>query len=175
METTQNTEAQPSAADVAAARWRSGDEQAAWEIWELCGGRLLRLARALTRSPITAEDAVQEAFLRAWRNIGRYDPRRPFEPWINTIVVRECRRAAAREARKAPVQAAGEDHPGGALFEAIESLPQKIKEAVALHYLIGYSIEETAQALAVPQGTVKSRLHRARQLLVSELYGGIPK
>jgi RNA polymerase sigma-70 factor (ECF subfamily) len=149
METTTHTvPSQPSAVDVAAERWRAGDPSAAREVWELCGGRLLRLARALTRSRATAEDAVQEAFLRAWRAIGRYNPAKPFEPWLNTIVVRECRRAARRELRRhEPLKPEDEGSPGGVLFEAVEELPQAIKETVALHYLIGYNVEETAQAL----------------------------
>ena len=171
--TTERIPTQPNAVDVAAQRWREGDQSAAFEVWQLCGSRLLRLARSLTRSQATAEDAVQEAFLRAWRSIGQYDPRRPFEPWLSTIVVRECRRAARKEARgHESLQAQQDGSTDGALFEAVEELPQKMKEALVLHYLLGYSVEETAQALRVPQGTVKSRLHSARTTLAAQGFGG---
>ena len=165
----------PTSADDAARRWKQGDRQAAREVWDLCGGRALRLARALTRSAMTAEDAVQEAFLRAWRHLPAYDPARPFEAWLTAIVVRECRRAAKKEARAArSLPPPGLQAPGGELFEAVGQLPHKLKEAVALHYLAGYNQQETARLLGVPEGTIKSRLHRARKTLAQLLNGGNP-
>ncbi len=160
-------------ADAAAQRWRHGDQSAARDVWEQCGGRMLRLARAVIGSRAAAEDAVQEAFLRAWRAIGRYDPQRAFEPWLATIVVRECRRALAKETRRRAVLPQPQpDAPGGALFDAVENLPCKLREVVALHHMSGYSVQECAQVLQVPLGTVKSRLHRARAALAAQGFGG---
>lgn len=162
------------AAEAAALRWRQGDQSAVRDVWDLCGGRMLRLARAIVRSQAAAEDAVQEAFLRAWRAIGRYDPARPFEPWLSAIVVHECRRVLAREARQRkiphpPLMGRGE---ASALFEAVEDLPPKLREVVALHHLMGFPVRECARLLRVPEGTVKSRLFRARAALAAQGFGG---
>jgi RNA polymerase sigma-70 factor, ECF subfamily len=161
-----------SALDAAAARWHSGDADAAQDVWELCGARLIRVARALVRCKPAAEDAVQEAILRAWRSIGRYHPNMPFEPWITTILIRECRRALRRGNRNQPSVTEKDLSvalPDRALFEAIAALPQDVREAVVLHYLHGYNISETAGVMGIPAGTVKSRLFRARKLLAAEL------
>ena len=160
-------------AEAAALRWRQGDETAAADLWDLCAGRMLRLARAILRDQTAAEDAVQEAFLRACRGICGYDPARPFEPWLASIVVRECRRMLAREARRRAVAPPPPTTcPSGALFEAVENLPPKLREAVALHHLMGFAVQECAQLLRVPQGTVKSRLFRARAALAQQGFGG---
>lgn len=156
--------------DRAAARWQRGDQGAAAEVWALCGARLLRLARSLCGSTGGAEDAVQEAFLRAWRHIGRYNPTRPFEPWLTTILVRECRRQHHRAPKYEELtQEPAQETTSNRLFAAIEDLPLKLRETVALHYLHGYDLRETAAALGVPEGTVKSRLYRARELLQQAL------
>ncbi len=152
--------------DRAAARWQADEANAANEVWALCGARLLRLARSLTGSDSQAEDAVQEAFLRAWRFLGRYQPDRAFEPWITTILVRECRRIARRTPTHAALPAGlAQPEPSLRLFHAIEELPRPLRETVALHYLHGYDVRETAATLGIPAGTVKSRLSRARGLL----------
>lgn len=163
-----------SPAEAAALRWRQGDASAAADLWDLCGARMLRLARAILRDQAAAEDAVQEAFLRACRGITGYDPARPFEPWLASIVVRECRRALARNTRQRtipPLIESGEA-TGGALFDAVENLPPKLREVVALHHLMGFPVAECAQLLRVPQGTIKSRLFRARAALAQQGFGG---
>ena len=154
------------ALDRVAARWQAGEAEAAEEVWTLCGARLLRLARALTGSVNQAEDATQEAFLRAWRFLGRYQPDRAFEPWITTILVRECRRITRRTPTHAALPAdLAQPEPSMRLYHAIEELPRPLRETIALHYLHGYDVQETAGTLGIPAGTVKSRLSRARTLL----------
>lgn len=159
----------------AAVRWREGDPDAAFEVWSLCGERLMRIARVAAGGEAAADDAVQEAFIRAWRHIDRYDVERPFGPWITTILIHECRRFRARSLRQRmiplqPRQSAGQ----GGLMDAVDRLPAPLRATVALHYLEGYDVRETASLTGVPEGTVKSRLHRARTLLARYLEEGDP-
>lgn len=157
----------------AAVRWREGDPEAACEVWGLCGERLMRIARVAAGGEAVADDAVQEAFIRAWRHIDRYDAERPFGPWITAILIRECRRSHARSLRQRliplrPRQSAGQCE----LMDAVDRLPAPLRATVALHYLEGYDVREVASLMGVPEGTVKSRLHRARTLLARYLKEG---
>jgi RNA polymerase sigma-70 factor (ECF subfamily) len=163
----------PDELDEAAARWRAGETDAARQVWDLCGGRLLRIAR-VTAGEAVADDAVQEAFIRAWRNIGRYDARRPFGPWMTAIVIRECRRHGARFGRQRLIPLQPPSSAPARLLEAVDRLPRPLRETVALHYLEGYDVAEAAAMMGVPQGTVKSRLYRARRQLAQFLEEGDP-
>lgn len=161
----------PDELDAAAVRWRAGEADAARQVWDLCGGRMLRIARVMAGEAV-AGDAVQEAFIRAWRNIGRYDVRRPFGPWMTAIVIRECRRHGARLSRQRLIPLPPPSPAYSGLLAAVDRLPRPLRETVALHYLEGYAVAEAAAMMGVPEGTVKSRLHRARRKLAQYLEEG---
>jgi RNA polymerase sigma-70 factor, ECF subfamily len=126
-----------------------------------------------------AEDAVQDAALKAWRALVRFVPGRPFRPWLLRIVANEARnrrRSSGRHAALA-LRAAGDIVSGDAapspeaavlaadeaerLHAALESLPDDARLALACRYLLDLSEAETAAALGVRRGTVKSRVSRA--------------
>ncbi|BDG62270.1 RNA polymerase sigma factor [Caldinitratiruptor microaerophilus] len=158
---------------------RRGDRQAFGELFRLHVGDAVRAAYAVTRDWEAAEDAVQEAFIRAFAALPSFDPERPFRPWLFRIVVREARRAAGRLRRTVPVPEAGLPQPvrtaasaeaevlrrdrARALGEAIRMLGPRRAVAVVLKYLLGFKEEEIAGLLGVPRSTVKSRLHEARR------------
>jgi len=138
-----------------------------------------RTAYLITGNAADAEEAVQDAFLKAYRALGRFRRGAPFRPWLLRIVANEARnrrRSAARRERLA-LRAAAEVRPGDAvpspeaallageqrerLLAAVESLPDDQRDAVACRYLLGLTEAETAAALGVRAGTVKSRLSRA--------------
>jgi RNA polymerase sigma-70 factor (ECF subfamily) len=136
-----------------------------------------RLAYVITGSAAEAEDATQDALLKAWRALGRFRRDAPFRPWLLRIVANESRnrrRSARRRARLA-LRVAHErppaDEPVGdeALLRALNALPPDAQSVLACRYLLGLSEHETAVALGLRHGTVKSRTARALDRL-RELY-----
>ena len=137
----------------------------------------LRAARAVGAGE-AAEDAVQEAFVSAWRALDRFDDTRPFRPWLLAIVVNEVRNrqrlwrrrdevlrgAVHRLGPQEPVageEAAEQSERRRLVSQALTRLPEKQRVVVTMRYLLELSEDETATALGWPKGTVKSRLSRA--------------
>jgi RNA polymerase sigma factor (sigma-70 family) len=164
-------------------RARRGDEEAYAELVHAYEGIAFRTAYLLTRSAADAEDAAQDGFVKAWRALGRFRAGAPFRPWLLRIVANEAhnrRRSAGRRADVA-LRAAAEDPSGGAapspeavllsaeqregLLAAVNELPDDQRTVVSLRYFLGLSELEVAEALGLPQGTVKSRTARALERL----------
>jgi len=150
-----------------------------------------RLAYVITGNAAEAEDAVQDALVKAWRALGRFRAGEPVRPWLLRIVANEARnrrRSAGRQAALA-LQAAGEAASGDAapspeaallgeerreeLVAALNRLSEADRETIALRYFLDLSEAETAAALGVRPGTVKSRLSRALERLRVELGEGV--
>jgi RNA polymerase sigma-70 factor (ECF subfamily) len=146
-----------------------------------------RRTAAAVAGVAVADDAAQEAFVRAYGFLHRFRPGAPFRPWLLTVVAnvaRNQRRSASRWTRA--VQASGERgtdhrlaasaedealrrHGGGSLRAAVEALPPRYRDVVACRYLLDLSEDETARTLGLAKGTVKSRLSRALDRLEREL------
>ncbi|MGH9180267.1 MAG: sigma-70 family RNA polymerase sigma factor [Acidimicrobiales bacterium] len=139
---------------------------------------LLRVATAMTRRLVDAEDLVQDTLLRAYRGIDRFDGASP-RAWLLTIMrnaesnrTRRQRPGLLTHPGDATRLAAAEDHQPenlvvGETFDAVvadalDRLPDRFRNVVQLVDLDGLSYAEAASALAIPVGTVMSRLHRAR-------------
>jgi RNA polymerase sigma-70 factor (ECF subfamily) len=165
------------------ARAQRGDTTAYEELVQAHQGIAFRTAYLLTGSAAEAEDAAQDGFVKAWRALGRFRPGAPFRPWLLRIVANEAhnrRRASGRRAHLA-LRAAAETPSGDAapspeaallgsedrqrLLEAVNGLPEDQRVVVALRYFAELSEEETAEALGLPRGTVKSRTSRALERL----------
>ena len=164
-------------------RARRGDERAYQEIVRAYQGIAFRTAYLVARNAADAEDAAQEAFVKAYRALGRFRRGAPFRPWLLQIVANEARnrrRSAGR--RDALVLRAAASEPSGEaapspeaallateqreeLLAAIETLPQDQRDTIACRYFLDLSEEETAQVLGVRRGTVKSRTARALERL----------
>jgi RNA polymerase sigma-70 factor (ECF subfamily) len=135
--------------------------------------RLIRLAGLVCRNVADAEDAVQAALERGWRNqAGLRDPER-LKPWIDRIVVREAIRIT-RSRESVLGRLLGRDRDDVAtkvaeLKQAYARLSAEQRAVVALHLYAGYSVAETAEAVGAPVETVRSRLRLARQHLRVEL------
>ena len=160
-------------------RARRGDLDA-WEtIVRRYQGLAFRTAYLLAGNAADAEEAAQDGFVKAYRALGRFRRGAPLRPWLLRIVANEARnrrRSASRRERLA-LRAAHQDRPGDAvpspeaallaresherLLAAVEALPEEHRDAVACRYLLELSEEETAAALGIRKGTVKSRLSRA--------------
>ena len=130
-------------------------------------GAVFRAAFLLCGDRQAAEDAAQEAFARAlvrWRRLGD----QPWVAgWVTTTAVNVARRSLRRR-HAVPNERHQQipDHDTSIdVRVAIRALPARQQEAVALHYLLDLSVEETAETMGVAQGTVKAHLARARQSL----------
>ncbi len=161
------------------ARLVAGDEEAFARLVAEHGPAARRLARLVLRDVNDADDAVQDGLLAAWRSIARFDPRRPFRPWLMRIVLnaaRDLRRRrtvrqtqvlagdeASREA--SPDRQAGRALLRARLQEALATLPERARVAVTLFDAEGYSHGEIAELLDVPEGTVRSDVFHARRNL----------
>jgi RNA polymerase sigma factor (sigma-70 family) len=168
-------------------RARRGDLRA-WEtIVRTHQGIAFRTAYVLTSSAADAEEAAQDGFVKAYRALGRFRRGAPFRPWLLRIVANEARnrrRSAARRERLS-LRAAAEARPGDAvpspeaalfaredqerLLAAVERLSDDHRDAITCRYFLDLSEDETAAALRVRRGTVKSRLSRALERLREEL------
>ena len=146
-----------------------------------------RTAWLITRSSADAEDAAQDAFVKAYYALARFRAGEAFRPWILRIVSNEAknrRRSAGRRERL--VQRIADDRgPGGAapspetavlggerraaLVARLEQLPERERLVVTFRYLLELSEAETARALGIRPGTVKSQLSRALERLRREM------
>jgi RNA polymerase sigma-70 factor (ECF subfamily) len=143
---------------------------------ELVDGSLRRLdaaARLILRDPDLAQDAVQDALIRAWRDLpGLREPDR-FDAWLHRLTVNACldllrrRRRRPIEVELSPIDAMRMPDQTSAFDEhelldaALQRLDPGHRAVVALHYLLGMPLPEVATSLGIPYGTAKSRLHYA--------------
>ena len=143
-----------------------------------------RTAFVIAGDAADAEEAAQDAFVKAHRALGRFRSGEPFRPWLLTIVANEARnrrrsrgRRAALALRAADPGAPDEDPEVAALaserrerlLTAVERLRDDDRDVLACRYFLDLSEEETAAALGIARGTVKSRTHRALGRLHEEL------
>jgi RNA polymerase sigma-70 factor (ECF subfamily) len=167
-------------------RARRGDHEAYRELVRLHEVAAFRTAFAIVGVAADAEDVTQEAFVKAYRALGRFRRRAPFRPWLLRIVANEARnrvRSRARrermnsEARTAevgraptsPEEAAVAADERRQLFAALARLRDDDRVAIAARYFLGLTDAETAAALGVRKGAVKMRVFRALERLRAEL------
>ena len=173
---------------------RRGDESAFAELVRANTGRLLAVARRILRNSDDAQEAVQEAFMQAFRAIDRFEGESRLSTWLHRITVNACL-LRLRHAKRHPetalddllpqfdetghrvgagdgdgwtedVLAQMEKHQlGKVVRDAIERLPENFRIVVTLRDIEGLSTEETAMALSIRPEAAKMRLHRARQAL----------
>jgi len=162
-----------------ATRAARGDVDAYEQLVRYYHASCLRYAERMLRDAADAEDAAQEGFVKAHRALGRFRRGSPFRPWLLQIVANEARnrrRSAGRRAGLA-LRAAAEGSSGGAapspegpllageeqerLLAAVNGLREEERLVIACRYFLELSEEETAAALGVRIGTVKSRTSRA--------------
>lgn len=134
-------------------------------------------AYAIVRSREDAEDAVQEAVIKAYQAFARYDLSCPFKGWWLTILRNCCRDLLRRrQSRSATVAMECVELPARAtwpsdlhrdLQEALDQLSESYREILHLRYFGGCSYREIADVLGIPTGTVMSRLYAARQSLTN--------
>ncbi len=175
---------QPPGEETLVERARRGDPGAFEALVLSYQSLAFRTAFVIAGNAADAEEAAQDAFVKAHRALGRFRSGQPFRPWLLTIVANEARnrrrtrgRRAALALRAADPGAPGEDPEAAALaserrerlLTAVERLRDDDREVLACRYFLELSEEETAAALGIARGTVKSRTHRALERLQEEL------
>ena len=154
---------------------RAGDHAAFERLVRVRVPDLLRLAGAIVVDRDLAHDVVQDSLVNAWRHLDSLRSSDAIDAWLRRIVVNTARNAVRGRARLHvlhermavdPSEGAA-DHV--AIAAAMRLLDVEHRAVVALHYLYGYSIVDTARLIGVPPGTVKSRLYVARARLRASL------
>jgi RNA polymerase sigma-70 factor (ECF subfamily) len=148
-----------------------------------------RIAYMVTRDAGDAEEATQDAFVKAYRSLPRFRRGAPFKPWLLKIVTNEARSRRLSSLRHGEIaaRAFGQGGAGASessaeasvlsaeqrvlLLSAIDALPEKLRDVVSCRYLLELSELDTAAALGIRAGTVKSRLFRALERLEAHLEG----
>jgi RNA polymerase sigma-70 factor (ECF subfamily) len=165
-------------------RAQHGDEEAFASLAVACGDRLHAVAHRILRDVDLAEDATQQALLAVWRDLPQLrDPTR-FEAWSYRLLVRACyaegRRTrhweptlrllpAGEPAGPTAADALGSVHDRDQLERGFRRLSIDHRAVVVLHHYLDLSVDEVAEALGVPAGTVRSRLHHAMRGLRAAL------
>ena len=168
---------------LAVTRAQRGDARAFDALVRRFQNPAVAYARTLLPDPAAAEDAAQEAFVQAWRDLPRLTEAAAFGAWLRRIVFKFCDRAR-RSARptlplaeslplpddQEPASVVERADEAARVRAAIDALPCPLREATLLYYLSGHDIKEIAAFLALPPSTVKNRLHAARKRLRKELW-----
>ena len=132
---------------------------------------LYRVAASYLRGEADRLDAVCEAVARAWEKRGTLRDERLFATWLTRILIRECVNIQRRQRRTVPVdtlpEQAQEDESDAvrSLREAMETLPQRQRTMVVLHYMEDYDVREVARIMGTTRGAVCAGLSRARETL----------
>jgi RNA polymerase sigma-70 factor, ECF subfamily len=164
-------------------RAQAGDQEAFGGLVRAYQGPVYNLAYRMLGTPMEAEEAVQETFLRVYRGMKSYDPQQKLSSWILAIASHYC---VDRLRRRRMTWLSLEDAPAAALAETtseapergfldrekeqemqqlLSSLPETYRVVLVLRYWQDLSYEEIAEMLGSTESAVKSRLHRARELM----------
>jgi RNA polymerase sigma-70 factor (ECF subfamily) len=174
------------AEDEYIARARDGDDEAFQEVVKAFQGPVFNLCFRMLGNAQEAEDAAQEAFLKAYRNMKRYDPDRKFSNWILSIASNHCIDRLRRRRMQfisldewlprfenpapnpGPEQLVADQEMQADVHQMLERLGSTDRAAVILRYWYDYSYDEIADSLSLSVPAVKSRLHRARRFLAEQ-------
>lgn len=140
---------------------------------------LFHVSYGILQNAQDCEDAVQEAVLKAYANRDKLKKPQYFKTWLVRILMNECYTFVRKRARELPLNEAIVENSESVstfvkeeyhdLYEGMKQLEERDRICVQLFYMEGYSIKEIAQVFRIPEGTVKSRLNRARTQLKQSL------
>jgi RNA polymerase sigma factor (sigma-70 family) len=182
-EVTQSVEGRPLDERELIERAQSGDRRAFEELVRTHQGVALRVAYVVVRDPSEAEDVTQDAFVKAYRSMGKFRSGAPFRPWLLRIVRNEAlnRVRGTKRRERLALRTAGDPVSGDAapspeaevisgqrarhLLALIDDLPARYRSVIVHRYVLDLSERETAGILGLPVGTIKSRSHRALRRL----------
>ncbi|MGG4147424.1 RNA polymerase sigma factor SigW [Paenibacillus algorifonticola] len=170
-----------------------GDQRAFAELVGLYQDKLFHMAYRMLSNRQEAEDVVQEAFMRVYRNLERYDETLKFSTWIYRIATNLCIDKLRKRKPVYSLDAESTDHEGldgysmipsdnrtpesetllsetqQIIHQAIASLPPKYKTVMMLRYIEDLSLQEISEVMDIPVTTIKTRVHRGREFLRKKL------
>ncbi|RKN80656.1 sigma-70 family RNA polymerase sigma factor [Paenibacillus ginsengarvi] len=141
----------------------------------MCEGTMYRVAKSIMRTENECADAMQEAIAKAYKSIRALNEPKYFKTWLIRILINECRKMKQLRKRVIPVAEIGQPSydpelaESFALAEAVRHLDEELRVLVQLYYVEDLPLKDVAALLGQPEGTVKSRLARAREKLAREL------
>jgi RNA polymerase sigma-70 factor (ECF subfamily) len=175
-------------------RVRQGDQRAYGILVEKYQRKLMRLLSRMVRDPHEIEDIAQEAFIKAYRALPQFRGDAAFYTWLYRIAINTAKNYLASRGRGLQTvsdQAMNEDDEPDdrlvaqeignpetellskqvaiAINQAVDALPDELREAITLREIEGLSYEEIAESMACPIGTVRSRIFRAREAISAKL------
>ena len=160
---------------------KRGDAEAFDSLARMVGDRCMAIAFRILRDADLAEDAVQTAFITAWRELRSLRNPDLFEPWLHRILTHACYAEARHRSRWTegirliPVEPVhGLDNTltvddRDQLERALQRLTVEQRAVLVFHHYLGLSISEVAERIGIPVGTAKSRLHHALRLMRATL------
>ena len=176
---------QPPGEEMLVERACRGDPAAFEELVLAYQSLAFRTAFVIVGDAADAEEAAQDGFVKAHRALGRFRRGEPFRPWLLAIVANEARNRRRARGRRTALALRAAAEPGAAgddpeeaalaterrqgLLQALERLRDEDRDVLACRYFLELSEDETAAALGIARGTVKSRTHRALSRLEGEL------
>lgn len=175
--------------DQLIARWRTGEQAAAEQLYNGLRGRTFRLSMGLLGSVEDAEEVTQDSLTYALLNIDRFDPNRAqFTTWLHTITVSRCRDKRRRkrfslvsiaewlqsgrdivDKEPLPDQLLDQRLTQKQIWQAVETLSPALREAIVLRYWAQHSFKEIASILGCPVGTAQSRVRLGYKKLRTKL------
>lgn len=158
------------------------------EAWGIVMTRYKRqvfgIALGFLKNPHDAQDIVQDTFLKAYQKLGQYNVKRKFSPWLFAIAANLCKNKLKRDRFMQPLKNPGrlsnpkinnpqeevaKERKQKLVKRSLHGLDYKYRAPLILKYYTGLTYQEISQALNIPLGTVKTRLHRAKAKLRNEL------
>ncbi len=161
------------------ARVMAGDPSGFEALVERWQRRLVSLAWRFCRDRATAEDMAQEVFLKAYRSLASFRGDSTFSTWLISVAVNTFRSRLRSEGQpllsleperlfstaQSPLRSIEERQRAEAVRRVVLNLPERYRDAILLYYFEEKDLAESARVLGVPEGTLKARLHRGRELL----------
>ena len=155
------------------ARAVRGDAEAFETLMTAYEKKIYCLCLRMMGNPHDGEDAAQEAMLRIWQKMSQYRGECAFSTWVYRVASSSCMDAIRKRSRQTqPEESVEKKERRENIQRAISSVPEQMRSVFLLRDVHGLSVEETANALQIAQGTVKSRLARAREKIAAELLTG---
>lgn len=137
--------------------------------------KMYMIAYSILNNHSDAEDIVQEALLAAYKKLHTLKDDKRFGPWMMKIVVNQAKMYIRKNAKIIYVEEVQEQREtealdaDGSIWDVVMKLKENLSTVVILYYEQGYSVKEISEILGIPEGTVKSRLSKARELLRERL------